>query len=160
MRSPPKTELVPIYDGCYDLDEDELNEEGRRIVTYEEVLVGHDPTTLRPPLGSPIQPPRLMSQHATTTKTPTQEIDDIPVRTKVQQKEELVLAGRDAAYRQQLKRQQHSRSMGHRGGAARATARNLRKQDEAIENEWKKSYEPLYDEQGLCRFNSPKDMYI
>jgi hypothetical protein len=160
MRSPPKTELVPIYDGCYDSDEDELNEEGRRIVTYEEVLVGHDPTTPRPPLGSPIQPPRLMSQHAATTKTSTQEIDDIPVRTKVQQKEELVLAGRDAAYQQQLRRQKHSRSMGHRGGAARATARNLRKQDEAIENEWKKSYEPLYDEQGLRRFNSPKDMYI
>jgi hypothetical protein len=101
-----------------------------------------------------------MSQHATTTKTSTQEINDIPVRTKVQQKEELVLAGRDTSYRQQLRQQQHSRSIGHRGGAARATARNLRKQDEAIENEWKKSYEPLYNEQGLQRFNSPKDIYI
>ena len=157
MRSPPKTELVPIYDGCYDSDEDEFNEEGRRIVTYEEVLVGHDPTTSRPPLGAPIQPPRLMTQGTSEAR---QEIDDIPVRTKVQEKEKHVFAEREAAHENRTRRQRQSRSMGHRGGVAKATARMLRKQDEDIENEWKKPYTPFYDEQGIRSFSSPKEMYI
>jgi hypothetical protein len=50
--------------------------------------------------------------------------------------------------------------MGHRGGTARATARSLRKQDEAIENKWKKPYQPLYDEGGRRMFNNPKDRCI
>ena len=37
---PLKTKLIPIYNGYYNLDEDKLNKEGRRIVIYKEVLVG------------------------------------------------------------------------------------------------------------------------
>ena len=157
MRSPPKTELVPIHDGCYDSNEDEFNKEGRRIVTYEEVLVGQDPVTPRPPLGAPIQSPRLLSQGKTSIQ---RVIDNIPVRTKIQQKEEHVLAERQAAHENRTRRARRSRSMGHRGGVARATARMLRKEDEAIENEWKKPYTPFYDEAGIRSFSSPREMYV
>ena len=54
MHLSPKTELVPIYNRYYDLDEDEFNEEGQRIVIYEEVLVGYDLIILRLLLGASI----------------------------------------------------------------------------------------------------------
>ena len=61
MCLPLKIKLVPIYNGCYDLDEDEFNKEGQRIITYEEVLVGYNLTTLQSLLGTPIQLLQLMT---------------------------------------------------------------------------------------------------
>ena len=46
IRLPPKTKLVPIYNRYYNSDKDEFNNKEQRIVTYKEVLVGYNPTTL------------------------------------------------------------------------------------------------------------------
>jgi hypothetical protein len=167
MRTPKKTELVPIYDGCYDSDEDPLNDEGRRIVTYEEVPLGSEPTMARPPLGTPIQAPRLLSRSTNTAanqdqlqKMVNEQLDDIPTKTTIKEKENLVLQEREAEAQARARRHRNSRSMGHRGGAARSTAHYLRKEDERLENKWKQTYQPLYDESGIRMFNSPEDMYI
>ncbi|CAF3439205.1 unnamed protein product [Fusarium graminearum] len=69
----------------------------------------------------------VMTTPATPSNEASKAIDDIPVQTRIQRKEEQVLAEREAAHRLRTRQQQRSRSMGHRGGAARATARNLRK---------------------------------
>jgi hypothetical protein len=54
IYTPKKTELVPIYNGCYNSDKDPLNNKERRIVTYKEVPLGLRPTIVQPPLGAPI----------------------------------------------------------------------------------------------------------
>jgi hypothetical protein len=141
MRTPKKTELVPIYDGCYDSDEDPLNDEGRRIVTYEEVPLRSEPTIARPPLGTPIQAPRLLPRSTNAAanqdqlqKMVNEQLDDIPMKITIKEKEKLVLREREAEGHARVQRYRNSRSMGHRGGAARSTARYLQKEDERLEN--------------------------
>ncbi|KAK2675221.1 hypothetical protein RAB80_010205 [Fusarium oxysporum f. sp. vasinfectum] len=80
--------------------------------------------------------------------------------TTLQKKEEAVKQEREAETRTRTYHQRHSRSMGHRGGAARLTARYLRKEDERLENKWKQPYEPLCDEAGKRMYLSPEDRYM
>ncbi|EXK75750.1 hypothetical protein FOQG_19485 [Fusarium oxysporum f. sp. raphani 54005] len=77
--------------------------------------------------------------------------------TTLQKKEEAVKKEREAETKTRTYHHRHPRSMGHRGGAARLTARYLRKEDERLENKWKQPYEPLRDEVGKRMYLSPED---
>ncbi|KAF6527467.1 hypothetical protein HZS61_010511 [Fusarium oxysporum f. sp. conglutinans] len=81
-------------------------------------------------------------------------------KTALQKKEEAVKKEREAETKTRTYHKRHSRSMGHRGGAARLAARYLRKEDERLENKWKLPYEPLRDEVGKRMYLSPEDRYI
>ncbi|KAF4339822.1 pol poly [Fusarium beomiforme] len=90
----------------------------------------------------------------------SRQVDAIPVRTTLRDTEEMVQRDREAGDRLRTRMHQSARSIGHRGGAARQTARALRKKDERIENKWKESYEPLFDETGNRMYLSPEDRCI
>ncbi|KAL9570381.1 hypothetical protein ACKAV7_005460 [Fusarium commune] len=81
-------------------------------------------------------------------------------KTELRKKEEAFNKEREAGDKIRTYHYRHSRNMGHRGGAARATARYLRKEDERIENKWKQAYEPLFDEIGTRMYLSPEDRCI
>jgi hypothetical protein len=95
-------------------------------------------------------------------------IDDIPTRTRnvatchtlLQHKEEVVRLEREAGDEIRKRRNNHVRSMGHRGGQARQVARLTRQEDQRLEAKWKKSYEPLYEENGNRYYSSPEDRCI
>ncbi|KAG7405064.1 Retrotransposon-like protein 1 [Fusarium oxysporum f. sp. rapae] len=55
-------------------------------------------------------------------------------KSELRKKEEAFNKEREAGDKIRTYHRQHSRNMGHRGGAARATARYLRKEDERLEN--------------------------
>lgn len=101
----------------------------------------------------------------TTPTTPAssqsnQAIDNIPVRTKIQEKEEEVMKEREAEHQIRTRNQRRVRSMGTRGKAARETARYLRQEDSRIESKWKQPYTPLYDETGIRCYSSKEDLCI
>ncbi|EXL40782.1 hypothetical protein FOCG_16726 [Fusarium oxysporum f. sp. radicis-lycopersici 26381] len=89
-----------------------------------------------------------------------QQIDDIPVRTTLRSTEEAWKKECEAGNHIRTKKHQNARSMGHRGGAARRAARDLRKQDEQLEQKWKQKYEPLYDEFGSRIYTSHEDFCL
>jgi hypothetical protein len=102
----------------------------------------------------------VMTTPATPSNEASKAIDNIPVRTKTQEKEEIVLQEREAEHLRRTRQQRQTRSMGRRGKAAKATAQYLRSEDERLENKWKQEYRPLYDEMGIRMFNSKEDMYM
>lgn len=90
----------------------------------------------------------------------TRQIDAIPVRTTLRSTEEAWKKECEAGNHIRTKTHQNARSMGHRGGAARRAARELRKQDEQLERKWKQKYEPLYDEFGSRIYTSHEDFCL
>lgn len=87
-------------------------------------------------------------------------IDNIPVRTTLRDTEKAWKEECEAGNHIRTRRHQNARSMGHRGGAARRAARDLRKQDEQLEQKWKQKYEPLYDESGTRMYTTHEDFCL
>ncbi|KAG7419477.1 hypothetical protein Forpe1208_v003480 [Fusarium oxysporum f. sp. rapae] len=90
-------------------------------------------------------------------KQALKQVDDVPARVTLQDTEEAVKKEREAGNEIRARKYHQSRSMGHRGGAARAAARHLRREDERIEQRWRQPYEPLFDETGIRIWTSNEE---
>lgn len=103
---------------------------------------------------------KLVARNPDRQNNPQRTIDKIPIRTTMQATERAFEEERTSKNELRTQNYRNSRSMGHRGGAARAAALYLRHEDERLEQKWKEPYEPLYDEQGLRYWNTNKEMCI
>jgi hypothetical protein len=104
--------------------------------------------------GSPVTPKQDKQKQTLRT------IDDIPIRTTLQNKEEHWKQEVEAGDQLRRKKQRSSRSMGHRGKHARTTAQYLRHRDEQISQKWEQPYEKEIDEDGLRIYNTQEDICI
>lgn len=91
---------------------------------------------------------------------PSRLLNDIPIRTTLQNKEEHWKQEVEAGNQLRQKKQRSSRNMGHRGKHAKITAQYLRHRDEQISQKWEEPYEKEIDEDGLRIYNTQEDICI